>query len=188
MTIEGAVYTLFGTPAGGGSLTVNGSSNALVADGAGTDTLSFTNTGTSYWHAGLGTTTATFSAGATNVYLSGAQSDYTVTTVNSTTVKITDTVANRNNVKTLITSGGTYTLVYGSDAAVPTSLSLTGTASNDSFTLNGGSYAVNGEAGTDTVVFSSGETTPDARWAMTENASGQVVINGTAAGYNAPRR
>ena len=195
VNIEGAVYNLFATSAGGGSLTVNGSSNALVTDGAGSDTISFTNTGTSYWHAGAGTTAATLSAGTTEIYFTGIASQYTVA-YNSTSnvVTVTDSVAGRNGTKTITLSAGNGELVFADGTRIDLGNSQSssspdavqdGTAANDTFWVNGGISTINGGSGTDLVDFNNAGTgVVDGRWSVAETASGQFVIGGVNAGYD----
>ena len=182
--IDGSTYNLLTTPVSGGSLSVS-SANNLIVDGSGNDTLSFTSSGTDYWFAGGGNDTATLSAGTTDIYLTGAAADYTITNPNSTTEIITDSVAGRNGTKTLNLAGGSLALYYGSDAAAPATIVETATAASQTFTLTGGNYQITGSSGTNRVAFNVGTTNiADTHWQIAENSSGQVVINGNAAGYD----
>ena len=163
-----------------------GTTATIVVDGPENDALTFSGTGTSYWHVGAGTDTATVAAGTVDIYFQGASAQYTVTTT-STGVSVTDSQAARDGVKTLTLTGGATTLVFTdkSENLSNPPVTLTGTSGNDTFTLTTAESAlINGEAGTDTVVFSSSMALPTGAWSITENASAQAVVTGTSAtGY-----
>ena len=133
------------------------------------------------------------SAGTTEVYFTGPASDYTVAYNGTSTVTVTDKGTEGTGTKTIALTGGNGELVFGDgtriglgnsqSSSIPDTVQY-GTSGNDTFWVEGGTDFIDGGAGTDLLNFANSNVSPDQHWQITENASGQVVINGAGAGDN----
>ena len=212
VSFVGANYNLLSTVSGGSNFTIGASrSGTILLDTTGTNTVDFDNTGstqyfstTSYWHAGAGTTSATLAAAQTNIYLQGAASDYTESYNGTGQLVVTNTNSmDGTGTKTLTLAGGSGELVFGSGGNIAIGSSVSGTADTTQYgggsggqVLNGTSgndmlytgrgNAVNGDGGTDTYLFGTGDgsVTINNGVSTSNTAAGQVDFLGSLTDQN----
>ena len=185
---------LLANSGGVGTLVQNGNAWTLslgtVQQGAKAATVAVTNTGPS----GAYTDTLNDSVAVTSGggFTLGGATSFTGLAAGATSSGLTITpvtTANGTNSETL-----TFSPISADSYSSPTALAsqtltitdtVTGVSGPQTYVLSGGTTNTTGTSTINTAQFQSPtDTVPDQNWLISQNAGGNVVINGTAAGYN----
>ena len=196
--VGGGVYSIQILNGGTETLDSSDDGDLLAETASGGNTIAFQQDGTVYWHVAGPGDTATLSSGDTEIYMAGSAADYTESFDASTdTLTLTATAAGSTGTTTIDLAsslgGGTGEVVFTDgttlglgDVGDEVEYATTSAYGNLSkrFTLDGGDQTLHGTGASTIANFTSGDATPDDSWDIYQDAAGDVVMDGTDAGYD----
>ena len=198
VVLGGSTYPILVLNGGATTTTLDDDGDLLAETASGGNTIDFQQDGTVYWHVAGPGDTATLSSGDTEIYMAGSAADYTESFDASTdTLTLTATAAGSTGTTTINLAsslgGGTGEVVFTDgttlglgDVGDEVEYATTSAYGNLSkrFTLDGGDQTLHGTGASTIANFTSGDATPDDSWDIYQDAAGDVVMDGTDAGYD----